>query len=241
MPHVRRKSATTLDPRGATRVRYASAWSPGWRRSGRDPYHPGSDALRVELAEVPARAEVELSVRLEAVHRGRPRHRHRDGAGVGECARCLEPLTSSVEASFQELYHYEPSRRKPKKKRTSCCSRVTCSTWSRCCATRWCSHCRCRRCARTTARACAPSAGSGWRTPGRDTSTTTRSSPSGRRCVSSMDLNRRPDRPPERRRRPTGEAEVAVPKRRMSRSNTRSRRSQWKTSAPTLVSLPAVP
>ena len=28
---------------------------------------------------------------------------------------------------------------------------------------------------------------------------------------------------------------MAVPKRRMSRSNTRSRRSQWKTSAPTLV------
>jgi len=28
---------------------------------------------------------------------------------------------------------------------------------------------------------------------------------------------------------------VAVPKRKMSRSNTRSRRSQWKTSAPSLV------
>ncbi|MGH3620869.1 MAG: 50S ribosomal protein L32 [Sciscionella sp.] len=28
---------------------------------------------------------------------------------------------------------------------------------------------------------------------------------------------------------------MAVPKRRMSRSNTRSRRSQWKTSAPNLV------
>ena len=28
---------------------------------------------------------------------------------------------------------------------------------------------------------------------------------------------------------------MAVPKRRMSRSNTRARRSQWKTSAPTLV------
>jgi large subunit ribosomal protein L32 len=28
---------------------------------------------------------------------------------------------------------------------------------------------------------------------------------------------------------------VAVPKRRMSRSNTRSRRAQWKASAPTLV------
>jgi len=31
---------------------------------------------------------------------------------------------------------------------------------------------------------------------------------------------------------------VAVPKRRMSRSNTRSRRAQWKTTAPTLVACP---
>jgi len=31
---------------------------------------------------------------------------------------------------------------------------------------------------------------------------------------------------------------VAVPKRRTSRSNTRSRRSQWKTAAPTLVACP---
>jgi len=31
---------------------------------------------------------------------------------------------------------------------------------------------------------------------------------------------------------------VAVPKRRMSRSNTRARRSQWKTTAPTTVDCP---
>jgi large subunit ribosomal protein L32 len=31
---------------------------------------------------------------------------------------------------------------------------------------------------------------------------------------------------------------VAVPKRRMSRSNTRSRRAQWKTTAPNLVTCP---
>ncbi|APU17126.1 MULTISPECIES: 50S ribosomal protein L32 [Actinoalloteichus] len=31
---------------------------------------------------------------------------------------------------------------------------------------------------------------------------------------------------------------MAVPKRKMSRSNTRSRRSQWKTTAPTLVVCP---
>ncbi|HET7013841.1 MAG TPA: 50S ribosomal protein L32 [Streptosporangiaceae bacterium] len=31
---------------------------------------------------------------------------------------------------------------------------------------------------------------------------------------------------------------MAVPKRKMSRSNTRSRRAQWKSAAPTLVSCP---
>ena len=34
------------------------------------------------------------------------------------------------------------------------------------------------------------------------------------------------------------ESDVAVPKRRMSRSNTRSRRAQWKTTAPALVRCP---
>jgi uncharacterized protein len=27
---------------------------------------------------------------------------------TGECARCLEPLTSTIEVSFQELYRYLP-------------------------------------------------------------------------------------------------------------------------------------
>ena len=70
---------------------------------------PAPDALRVELAEVPAGTEVELSVRLEAVHEGVLVTGTVTAPVTGECARCLEPLTSSVEASFQELYHYEPS------------------------------------------------------------------------------------------------------------------------------------
>src|SRR5690606_26761150 len=37
------------------------------------------------------------------------------------------------------------------------------------------------------------------------------------------------------RRREAGEVAVAVPKRKMSRSNTRHRRSQWKAAVPTLV------
>ena len=70
---------------------------------------PAPDGLRVELAEVPAGTEVELSVRLEAVHEGVLVTGTATAPVSGECARCLEPLTSSVEASFQELYHYEPS------------------------------------------------------------------------------------------------------------------------------------
>ena len=108
MPHVRRKSPTTLDPRGVlvfdTRAlgRQAGAAREETRTI------PAPDSLRVELAGVPTRAEVDLSVRLEAVSEGVLATGTATAPVVGECARCLEPLTSSVEASFQELYHYEP-------------------------------------------------------------------------------------------------------------------------------------
>jgi DUF177 domain-containing protein len=109
MPHVRRKSPTTLDPRGAlvfdTRAlgRQAGAAREETRTI------PAPDSLRVELAGVPAGADVDLSVQLEAVSEGVLVTGTATAPVVGECARCLEPLTSSVEASFQELYHYEPS------------------------------------------------------------------------------------------------------------------------------------
>ena len=109
MPHVRRKSPTTLDPRGAlvfdTRAlgRQAGAAREETRTI------PAPDSLRVELAGVPAGADVDLSVQLEAVSEGVLVTGTATAPVVGECARCLEPLTSSVEASFQELYYYEPS------------------------------------------------------------------------------------------------------------------------------------
>jgi uncharacterized protein len=109
MPHVRRKTATTLDPRGAlvfdTR---ALGRQPGAAREETRTI-PAPEPLRVELASVPAGAEVELSVRLEAVHEGVLVTGTATAPVTGECARCLEPLTTSVEASFQELYHYDPS------------------------------------------------------------------------------------------------------------------------------------
>ena len=108
MPHVRRKSPTTLDPRGVlvfdTR---ALGRQPGAAREETRTI-PAPDSLRVELAGVPTGADVDLSVRLEAVSEGVLATGTATAPVVGECARCLEPLTSSVEASFQELYHYEP-------------------------------------------------------------------------------------------------------------------------------------
>jgi uncharacterized protein len=70
---------------------------------------PAPDLLRVELAGVPEGAEVDVDVRLEAVHEGVLVTGTASAPVVGECARCLESLTTEVEANFQELYRYEPS------------------------------------------------------------------------------------------------------------------------------------
>jgi uncharacterized protein len=52
---------------------------------------------------------MDLDLRLEAVHEGVLVTGTASAPVVGECARCLEPVTSEVEANFQELYRYEPS------------------------------------------------------------------------------------------------------------------------------------
>jgi uncharacterized protein len=66
------------------------------------------DGLGSGLVLVPAGGDVALDLRFEAVSEGV----YVTGTAVaplaGECARCLDPLTSSIEVSFQELYRYLP-------------------------------------------------------------------------------------------------------------------------------------
>ena len=80
---------------------------------------PGSyrDATRTALAPdgvgsglilVPADAEVALDLRFEAVSEGVLVTGSATVPLTGECARCLDPVTSTMEVSFQELYLYQP-------------------------------------------------------------------------------------------------------------------------------------
>jgi len=62
------------------------------------------DYLGVELARVPAGAELELDIQLEGVAEGVLVTATVSGPLVGECARCLEPFASAVKVRFQELF-----------------------------------------------------------------------------------------------------------------------------------------
>jgi uncharacterized protein len=71
---------------------------------------PAPEDLRLELAGVPVGADTELRVRFEAVTEGVLVTGTATAPVAGECARCLAPLTSTVTASFTELYLYPETR-----------------------------------------------------------------------------------------------------------------------------------
>jgi len=71
---------------------------------------PAPDELRLELVGVPAGADVELEVRLEAVSEGVLATAVANVPLAGECARCLAPLASEMTVSMQELYLYSDGR-----------------------------------------------------------------------------------------------------------------------------------
>ncbi len=66
------------------------------------------DDLGSGLVLVPAGADVDLDLRFEAVSEGVLVTGSAVAPLTGECARCLDPVTSTAEVSFQELYRYLP-------------------------------------------------------------------------------------------------------------------------------------
>jgi uncharacterized protein len=66
------------------------------------------DGLGSGLVLVPTGGDVALDLRFEAVSEGVLVTGSAVAPLAGECARCLDPLTSAIEVSFQELYRYLP-------------------------------------------------------------------------------------------------------------------------------------
>jgi uncharacterized protein len=65
---------------------------------------PAPGHMGVELAAVPAGAELRLEIQLEGVTEGVLVTATVTGPLAGECARCLEPFSSEFKVRFQELF-----------------------------------------------------------------------------------------------------------------------------------------
>ncbi|MBB6173072.1 uncharacterized protein HNR23_003132 [Nocardiopsis mwathae] len=67
---------------------------------------PAPESFATGMAGVPEGADIELDFRLEAVMEGVLVTGTAQTVTAGECSRCLDPVSDSLEASFQELFHY---------------------------------------------------------------------------------------------------------------------------------------
>jgi uncharacterized protein len=110
MPHGSRKNLTRIDPRGPFVIdTHALGRRPGSMRADSSTVPAPAD-LGVEMVGVPEGADIELDLRLEAVMEGVLVSGTARAPLTGECARCLDPVTLSIEVDFQELFVYSDTR-----------------------------------------------------------------------------------------------------------------------------------
>src|SRR3954468_17868494 len=70
---------------------------------------PAPQDLGLELIGVPLGAELDLQLRMESVSEGVLVSGTVTGPLVGECGRCLRPISDTMEVPIQEFYAYEHS------------------------------------------------------------------------------------------------------------------------------------
>jgi uncharacterized protein len=110
MPHESRKPLTAIDPRSPLVLSIrALGRRPGSMRK-ENLVVPAPEGLGLEMVSVPKGADIELDVRFEAVMEGVLVSGTALVPIAGECARCLEPISESVEVEFQELFVYTDTR-----------------------------------------------------------------------------------------------------------------------------------
>jgi uncharacterized protein len=73
----------------------------------------------VDLISVPAGEVIEIDARLESVTEGVLLSADVYAVAKGECIRCLDPVEVVVERKIQELYNYEPTNERGKKRKKS--------------------------------------------------------------------------------------------------------------------------
>jgi uncharacterized protein len=78
---------------------------------------PAHFRIGVPLIAVPEGDLVELDVRLESVTEGVLASADIYAIAHGECIRCLDPVEVVIDRKIQELYRYEPTNEKGRKKR----------------------------------------------------------------------------------------------------------------------------
>jgi uncharacterized protein len=107
MPSLRRTAGARIDPRGPlvfdTRTLDRR---PGSARAETRTV-PAPANLRTGMAWIPQGAELDLTVRLESVTEGVLVTATVTGPVAGECARCLEPVSQTIQVRCQELFGYE--------------------------------------------------------------------------------------------------------------------------------------
>jgi uncharacterized protein len=105
MPKANRTYTKRLDPR-APLVFDTRALSPGEMRTEERTAAAPAD-LGAGMIGIPKGADLQLQVRLEGVSEGTLVTATVTAPLAGECARCLEEFTSSIQVRLQELYTYD--------------------------------------------------------------------------------------------------------------------------------------
>jgi uncharacterized protein len=104
-----RKNASRLDPRQPLVIDTRELGRrPGSQRKV-DFQAPAPSDLGVGMIGVPPGSRLDLRLRLESVLEGVLVSGTVSGPLAGECGRCLDPVTSSIEVDLQELYAYPES------------------------------------------------------------------------------------------------------------------------------------
>jgi uncharacterized protein len=106
MSHAKLKRTHKLDPHRPLVFDVRTLGSASARLEQR--VVPAPSDLGAGLVHVPAGADVELAVQLEDVTEGVLVTATAKAPLAGECARCLDEFTSSIEVSFQELFVASP-------------------------------------------------------------------------------------------------------------------------------------